>query len=147
MRGYHKEQLGRIVDYLYSRAQKAPSEREFQSLTLAIRIVGLARRDLPCTLDHACFQAFGIRFSKYHQCRLEQDSQKRLELARIIPDFDPEEAHRAHVEQAARIRGQSKGGGTVYAWPEARKERSTEQEPVRDVPGETTDLKPGRAPF
>lgn len=124
--------LDSIVMYLYSRGQKATSPEDRDSFTLALAILGAARRDEPDPFTSASYAAFGMPFNRYLKRRAEAQRILHQELVACIPDYDPTEGRHANVVKTSGERGPETQSGRVYEMP--RSAEPAERKPVRPLP-------------
>lgn len=123
--------LDRIIGHLYFRAQKAESRTEHELWSITLRLVSIAKRDEP-SLDQASFLSVGRSFEGWRKGTEERAAMMAQELAMLVPDYDPQEARRAKLEQAGEVRRPEPFSGNLYAMPQ--EERPQESQPVRKVP-------------
>jgi hypothetical protein len=116
-----KRLLDSIVMYLYSRGQKARTAEERDGFTLALALMSAVRRGDSNPLASASFHAFGSTFERYLERRAEQQWRYHSEYVKLIPDYDPQEARRANVVEAAQMGRQTAGRGTLHTMPESPK--------------------------
>jgi hypothetical protein len=134
--------LNRVMQRVYQAAQDAGSREEHELFSLSLRLLGEVRKGTEDPWTVACYAAFGCSFEKWKVRSLERQSMLAWELARCVPDYDPEAAKHAQMVQAGEMRRPETGTGNLYAMPtEARPAKQKSVQPVparRQAVGQTT---------
>jgi hypothetical protein len=124
--------LDRVIARVYEAGQRARSQEEHQLTTITLRLLSLLRRGELASLDLACFAVFGFSFAKFREKSLARQALMSWELSRCVPDFDPQEAARAHVVQASEERRSQETTRRVLPMPSRPK--PSQPKPMRAVP-------------
>ncbi len=95
--------LDRVIGHLYFQAQKAACREEHELWSITLRLIGLARRGDPPSLDWAAYLSVGRSFEKWRRGTQERLAMMAWELAACVPDYDPQEVRRMKLERARRL--------------------------------------------
>jgi hypothetical protein len=86
--------LNDVVDYLWERAQQARTRVEHEDAGVALRVIVELKKGTREPFLWACYMVIGLHPDKVFVKRQERQAQIEMELARCVPDYDPEEAAR-----------------------------------------------------
>jgi hypothetical protein len=124
--------LNRVVQRVYQAAQRAGSREEHELFSLSLRLLGEVRKGTGNPWAVACQATFGCSFEKWKVRSLERQSMLAWELARCVPDYDPEASKHAAMVQTGEMRRPEAGTGNLYAMP--TEARPAQQKPLQPMP-------------
>lgn len=120
--------LDRVIGHLYYQAQRAQCRREHELWTITLRLVSLAKKDVP-SLDQAAYMTCGRNFEGWRKGTQEREAMVAREFAALIPDYDPT------LDERRAVRRPEPFTGNLYAFEGARKKEPTIEKPLREVSG------------
>jgi hypothetical protein len=83
------------IDYLHSLRENCMSRDEMEDLSITLRCLGLLRTGQKNPWGYSVWLATGLRHKTYLRKRAERARFLLDELARCIPDYDPEQEREA----------------------------------------------------
>ena len=120
-----KQLLDSILNYVYGEAQSAADTFERDAYSLALAVIGAARRESKNPFTEACFSVFG--------CRIEKHIERRNEWRNLVyGEFRDVSSQRAAaaIASAAESARRDHQGAPAGAWPVPARDVTIDGTPI-----------------